>query len=360
MGFGLHPSQREIESRLRITGAAQGDFHAAAAAAAAARFDRQVFVRGVVEVTNYCREDCLYCGMRRSNRRLDRSRAAVDRLAELVIHRRPASIRDLTIQGGEDPRVVEEVVLPLLAILRRETSLGMIVCLGTLSRSDYRALRGAGAAAYIMKFETANPGLYRSMRGPGTLPERLAHIRDLAADGWFVSSGFIAGLPGETDSDGVRNLRCARSLPLYGCSVSPFIPGTETPLRAEPSADADLTLNCMAALRLLRPDWVIPAVSALDLADREAGYHRGLRAGANLVTINLTPPDLRNDYLLYTRDRCIITEDRALRAMAAAGLAPANTGVVDHYQRQPLRAADSPTPAPASPTKTPELIPSRV
>ena len=99
-------------------------------------------------------------------------------------------------------------------------------------------------------------------------------------------------------------------------------------------ADVDLTLNCMAALRLMRPRWVIPAVSALNLAGPGGGYRRGLRTGANLVTINLTPPDLRKDYLLYRRDRFIMTEERILSALEAEGLKPSRQSLVDYYRRE--------------------------
>ena len=152
------------------------------------------------------------------------------------------------------------------------------------------------------------------MEAPGTFEERIEHIRALAASGWNVSSGFIAGLPGQTDAALLANFSLARGLPLEGCSVSPFIPGDETPLAKAPTADIDLTLNCMAALRLMRPRWVIPAVSALNLAEPGAGYRRGLRTGANLVTINLTPTEMRGDYLLYKRDRFIMTEEIILKA----------------------------------------------
>src|SRR5204863_6163016 len=114
--------------------------HERAAHASSETFGRGVFLRGVVEVSNFCRENCAYCGMRRDNRGLARYRARLDQLAELLVHHRPASITDLNIQAGEDPVVVREVVLPLIRILRRATSLGVIVCLGTLNRALYREL----------------------------------------------------------------------------------------------------------------------------------------------------------------------------------------------------------------------------
>lgn len=307
-------------SLLRARGPAQRAWHERAAAVAADRFGGEVFLRGVVEASNFCRENCAYCGMRRDNRALDRHRARLDELAELLVHHRPPGLTDLNIQTGEDPVAVRELVLPLLRILARETPLGLSVCLGTLTPALYAELRAAGAGLYIMKFELADADAYRGLHAPGTLDERLAHIRLLAGSGWRVSSGFIAGLPGQTEADALAGVRLAASLPLAGCSVSPFIPGEATPLADEPAAGLDLTLNCMAALRLQRPGWIIPAVSALNLTDETDGYRRGLRTGANLVTMNLTPPALRDDYLLYRRDRFIMNAERIHAAVEAEGL----------------------------------------
>jgi biotin synthase len=315
----------------QLRGDAQTAFHEKAAQATRARFGKRVFVRGVVEVSNFCRENCAYCGMRRDNRNLSRFRASQDQLAELLIHHRPPSITDINIQAGEDPVAVREVVLPLIETLRRETDLGISVCLGSLSHSLYAELKKAGASIYIIKFEIADPILYAEMQSPGKYEERLANIRHLSETGWRVSSGFIAGLPGQTPSDLMQNLSLANELPLDGCSVSPFIPGDESPLANAPMADTDITLNSMAAMRLMRPDWVIPSVSALNLAEPGTGYRRGLRTGANLVTINLTPSEIRGNYLLYKRDRFIMTEERILEAIAAEGLDPSAQSLVDFY-----------------------------
>lgn len=308
----------------------QAELHARANAVARARFGHRAFVRAVVEVSNFCRENCHYCGMRRDNRNLDRFRARLDELAELLIHHRPASITDINLQSGEDPLAAREVVLPLVRTLRRETNLGISVCLGTLDARITDELRAAGATTYIAKFELADAGLYRELEAPGSLAERTAFIRGLAESGWRVSSGFIAGLPGQTIEAALENLRLAADLPLIGCSVSPFVPGDETPLSGREAASLELTLNCMASLRLMRPDWVIPAVSALNLAGAAPGYERGLATGANLVTINLTPDAVRGDYLLYKRDRFIMTEERILAALAANGLTPSQQSLRDH------------------------------
>jgi biotin synthase len=317
---------------LRLQGREQHEFHARAAAAAIAEFGRKVFVRAVVEVSNYCRENCVYCGMRRDNKVLARQRANAEQLAGLIIDQRPESVTDLNIQTGEDPVAVQEVVLPLIRLLRRETNLGISVCLGTLDSALYDELQSAGASIYIIKFEISDPRFYAKMEAPGRWEERIEHIQLLAEKGWKVSSGFIAGLPGQSPSQLLANLALARQLPLVGCSVSPFIPGESTPLADSPMADVELTLNCMAMLRLMRPDWVIPAVSALNLAGPGSGYRRGLGTGANLVTINLTPSQVREDYVLYKRARFIMTEERILSAIDEAGLAPSRQSLAGFYR----------------------------
>jgi biotin synthase len=329
---------------LTARGTEQACWLKAAEAATLDQFGNEVFVRAVVEVSNYCRENCSYCGMRRDNRGLHRFRAEAEQLAELLLEHRPASVTDVNIQAGEDPVAVRQVVAPLLKVLRAETDLGLSVCVGTLSPDLYRELQEAGASIYIMKFEFGDPAEYERFHAPGTQSERLRHIRLLAESGWRVSSGFIAGLPGQTMDSLFTSLRVASELPLSGCSVSPFIPGDETPLRDAPMSDAETALNCMAALRLMRPDWVIPSVSALNLAEPGLGYRRGLRAGANLVTINLTPEGLRGDYLLYTRERFIMSEERILKAIEAERRVPSPRGLAAYYREQDalIRTATEP------------------
>src|SRR4029077_18933428 len=171
---------------LQLQGEEQTAFHERAAQTTRARFGKNVFVRAVVEISNFCRENCSYCGMRRDNRALVRYRAGHEQLAELLIHHRPDHVTDVNIQGGEDPVAVREVVLPLLKTLRQETSLGISVCLGSLSPSLYTELKDAGASIYIIKFESADPELYARLQAPGKFAERLANIRHLAETGWRV------------------------------------------------------------------------------------------------------------------------------------------------------------------------------
>jgi biotin synthase len=328
----MHEDRGISADSLTVGGEAQERLHARAREAALEHFGRQVFLRGVVELSNYCRENCHYCGMRRENGSLSRFRASHDQIADLLVHHRPRSMTDVNFQTGEDPVVVRDLVIPLIRTIRQQTALGVSVCLGSLSEALYDELKAAGASIYIIKFEMADELRYAELAAPGNLAERLSQIRLLARKGWQVSSGFIAGLPGQDQAELIGNFKLARELPLSGCSVSPFIPGEATPLSREPQGNIDLTLNCMAMLRLMRPDWVIPAVSALNLAGPGSGYRRGLRTGANLVTINLTPSEMREDYLLYKRERFIMTEDRILSALSAEGLMPSKQSLADFYR----------------------------
>jgi biotin synthase len=316
---------------LTANGVAQARFHQRADAARREVFGDQVFVRGVVEISNFCRQNCHYCAMRRDNRALQRYRMAVDQLLELIVHHRPASITDIDIQAGEDPVVVREVVVPLVRALRRHTNLGVTLCLGTLSAAEYDALRDSGADYYVLKLESGDAGHYAAIAAPGTLEQRLDAIRYLAASGWRVSSGLMIGLPGQSLEQLLQSLVMLTNLPLAGASVSPFIAGPQTPLVGAPNGDADLTLNCVAWMRLAAPQWIIPAVSAMNLVTPD-GYLRALNAGANLTTINLTPDNHRADYPIYTRDRVVMLEERVLTAIQRTGHRPSPIGVSQYLR----------------------------
>lgn len=310
---------------------AQQAFHARAAETRDAVFGRRVFVRGVMEVSNHCRQNCHYCAMRRDNHDLTRYRLAADKLADLIIHHRPTSITDLDIQAGEDPVAVREVVLPLVRKLRRYTDLGITLCLGTLTPREYDELREAGGDYYVLKIETGDAQHYRFIEAPGTLARRIDAIRYLASTGWKVSSGLIVGLPGQVDEQLAKSLQLLTTLPLAGSSVSPFVAGEQTPFSDASNGCIEQTLNCLAWLRLAAPQWLIPAVSAMKLVSAN-GYVRAFQAGANLATINFTPRNIRADYPIYKRDRIIMDEERVLSAIEQAGCHPSSISIAEHLR----------------------------
>jgi biotin synthase len=309
-----HASHQSIYADGRL----QAELHHKAGIVRNHYFGTSVFVRGVVEISNFCRQNCSYCGMRRENRSLKRNRAQLEKLQDLIIHHRPASITDINIQAGEDPIAVRDIAIPLIRKIREETNLGMSVCLGILSTKEYDQLREAGAEYYIIKLETGDPIHYRQIQAPGSLEKRLQAIEYLNSSGWKVSSGFIVGLPFQTTEHLMSTLDLLYSLPLTGCSVSPFIAGEQTPFSQFSNGNIEATLNCLALMRHATPLRIIPAVSAMGLVGFN-GYARAIQAGANLVTMNLTPSDLRENYVIYKRNRIIMDEERVLQAVQQAG-----------------------------------------
>jgi biotin synthase len=320
---------------LMARGLAQEALHDEAGSVTKAVFQDKVFIRGVLEISNYCRQNCHYCGMRRDHRQLTRGRIPYESLLELILDRRPSYITDLNLQAGEDPRAVREIALPLIRELKNKTNLGLSVGLGSLNPSLCDELREAGASYYVLKFETANPALYRSLEAPDSLASRIETIRYLAASGWQVSSGFMAGLPGQTLADVMDAFALAAELPLAGVSVSPFIPGQHTPLAESTGGNIEDALNCLALLRLRHPERIIPAVSAFGIND-STGYVRALRAGGNLATLNLTPASWLGRYPIYDTNRWIMNEERLLGALELAGRQPSLTSLHDHLTRSHL------------------------
>jgi biotin synthase len=326
----------ERASLIRAEGSLQASLHERARGLREENFGKDIFIRGVVEVSNFCRENCSYCGMRRDNKSLERYRISLDQLLDTILNHRPSSITDINIQAGEDPIAVRQIVLPLIREIRRRTNLGVSVCLGTLSREDYAQLRETGASYYIIKLETGDPELYRQVLAPGTLTERIQAIRHLASTGWTVSSGLILGLPGQTEDHVLKTIELLEDLPLTGCSVSPFIPGQQTPLAASAYGSQESSINCLALMRILMPRRIIPAVSAMTFQE-DGGYQRAINAGANLATINLTPPNFRRNYPIYKRDRLIMNEEKVLKAIEEAGCRGSGQSLHNFLQQRSLR-----------------------
>jgi biotin synthase len=184
----------------------------------------------------------------------------------------------------------------------------------------------------VIKVESGDVDHYEYIGAPGTLAKRVTAIRYLSGSGWKVSSGFIVGLPGQTETHVENTLDLLAKLPLAGCSVSPFIVGEQTPFAGARGGDIQPTLDCLAQMRVRSPHWIIPAVSAMRLV-AEDGYVGAFNAGANLATINLTPRAVRADYPIYKRDRIIMDEERVLAAIAEAGCELSRVGIAEHLKK---------------------------
>jgi len=272
------------------------------------RHGRRILLRGLIEYSNRCACDCLYCGIRRSNRKVHRYRLEPDRIADLARKGYAAGLRSFVLQGGEDEAFSESSLPRAVEAIKRDCP-GAAVTLsaGILSRSAYARLKTAGADRYLLRFETSDPALHRRLRGGVGLERRLAALHDLAELGYQVGSGYMVGLPGETEETRVADALLCGELKLDMVGIGPFIPHGDTPLAGSPQEPIELTLRAAALVRLLLPEAHMPATTAAGSLD-PAGREKMILAGANVLMPNITPPEAKRDYLLYPGKICLEEE----------------------------------------------------
>ena len=278
----------------------------------------KVTVRGVIEISNYCQKNCDYCGMRASNKDLERYRLSVDEIVEIAagIHD-TGIISTIFFQGGQDPvydRMLEEVIPEI----KRRYNLSILLNLGERPREVYNKFAELGADSYILKFETSDPNLYKQIAYT-SLERRLQCLQWLREAGFKIGTGNIVGLPNQTLDTLLEDLLLIFQLQPDFASSSPFIPNQDTPLDSLPFGNLDLTLNTMAIYRLALPTALIPSVSALEKIQK-GGQVMGLNAGANILTINFTPEVYKQKYVIYSKQRFVVSLEHAVRTIEQAGL----------------------------------------
>jgi biotin synthase len=301
-------------------GSGQQQLLAHAAAARNAAFGKSVIVRGVIELTNICRVNCDYCPMRRDNTRRNTSYILdPDSILSAARAVRDAGINVLVFQGGEIPQTTR-VLADILPKVRElfEDRVEVLLGLGVKSEAEYRRLKERGADSYILKHEIADPVVHRQIRGEA-LAVRLNAIRTLLRLGYKAGTGCIVGLPGQTIDSLADDILLAHSLGVHMCSASPFVPTSATPLAGAAPGSISRTLNVLAAMRMLNPGWLIPTVSALEQRV-VGGQGAGLDAGANVITVNFTPEDQRQHYLIYGGTRHVVSTEHVRRQLETAGL----------------------------------------
>lgn len=311
-----------VKAALRLRGEAQEALFAIAREARLQGFpDRRAEVRSVIEISNICKQRCNYCNIGSPG-----TKKYVIPSAELVeiasFLYRERGRRVLLLQSGEnkDRRFVDDVVRACGKIKERFPDLQLIVCIGNLSRDQYRALREAGVERYLLKIEASRPELYEAVKPNDSWQERYRCLMDLIEIGFMVGSGVIVGLPGQTEDDLVADLRFLTDLDLEMVSASVFIPGRGTVYEDCPPGDVEVTLNFMALLRILNPYALMPTTSSLAKLKTD-GQYLGLMAGANTLTAHDgTPKELSYLFPIYDETRYRPNDDH-LRALAArAGL----------------------------------------
>lgn len=273
-------------------------------------YGSDVYLRGLIEFTNYCRNDCLYCGIRRSNRSASRYRLTKEQILSCCEEGYGLGFRTFVLQGGEDGYYSDEMLLGIIREIKtRYPDCALTLSIGERSRESYQAFFDAGADRYLLRHETADPDHYKMLHPPSlSLETRKKCLSDLKEIGYQVGSGFMVGSPGQTSEQLAEDLLYLYELQPQMVGIGPFVPHHDTPFASEQSGTAELTLFLLGLIRLMLPAVLLPATTALGTID-PIGREKGILAGANVVMPNLSPREVRNKYMLY--DNKICTGDEA-------------------------------------------------
>lgn len=270
----------------------------------ASMYGNRVFMRGLIEFSNYCRQDCLYCGLRASNRDARRYRMTAEEIVACCEAGYRLGYRTFVLQSGEDPWYTADRMERLVAdIKNRFPDAALTLSLGERPRAELVRFFRAGADRYLLRHETASPRLYAQLHPTGTLAARIRCLENLKEIGYQVGAGFMVGLPGQTRADLADDMLFLQQLAPEMIGIGPFIPNSRTPLAGSAGGTVAQTLIMVALTRLLLPEANIPATTALGTLAPD-GREQALKAGANVVMPNLTPTTLRPKYALYENKIC--------------------------------------------------------
>ena len=268
-------------------------------------YGTDVYLRGLIEICNVCKNDCLYCGIRRSNGHVDRYRLSREDIMNCCENGYALGFRTFVLQGGEDPYYTDERLAGIVrGIKERYPDCAVTLSLGEKERESYAAYRAAGADRYLLRHETANEEHYARLHPEGmSLKHRKDCLFILKELGYQVGSGFMVGSPWQTAENLVEDLRFLQTLEPDMIGIGPFIPHRDTPFRDFPGGTLEQTVRMVAILRLMFPYALIPSTTALGTI-HPLGREMGLKAGANVVMPNLSPVRVRKLYELYDNKIC--------------------------------------------------------
>ena len=285
------------------------DLFAAADAVRREHYGTDVFLRGLIEFTNVCQNDCYYCGIRKSNAQAQRYRLTQEQILHSCENGYRMGFRTFVLQGGEDPRNTDAWVCSMVdKIKTAHPDCAVTLSIGEQSRASYQAYFDAGADRYLLRHETASEAHYRKLHPEEmSLANRKRCLFDLKEIGYQVGAGFMVGSPWQTPKELVTDLRFLQQLQPDMIGIGPFIPHHETPFADKQSGTMELTLRMLSILRLLFPYVLLPATTALGTIS-PIGRELGLKAGANVMMPNLTPTDVRKHYDLYDNKICMDEE----------------------------------------------------
>ena len=278
-----------------------------------------VFTRGLIEISSWCKNDCLYCGIRRGNQKAQRYRLTPEDILACCREGWALGFRTFVLQGGEDPWFTDEVLCPLLEQIKTEfPHCAVTLSLGERSRESYQRLFDAGADRYLLRHETADKAHYETLHPVGmSWDHRMECLRTLKEIGYQVGCGFMVGSPGQTEKELARDLKFVETFRPAMCGIGPFIPHKDTPFGSRPGGSVELSCYLLSILRLIQPNLLLPATTALGTLD-PLGREKGIQAGANVVMPNLSPVSVRKKYMLYDNKICTGEESAQCRGCLAA------------------------------------------
>lgn len=257
-------------------------------------------IHGIIEFSNYCTNDCLYCGLRKENKNLQRYRMSPDEIVNIAVNAvQEKGYKLLVLQSGEDFYYSDETLVNIIKQIKQRCRVFIFISIGERGHNTYKKLKEAGASGVLFRFETANPVLFKKLHPNGkNFEDRFNHLNIFKELGYFIATGSLIGLPDQTLEDIANDILVTKK---YANMVStgPFIPSTDTPLADYKPPSVDLVLKVIAITRLVMRNARIPVTTALETLDPVNGRMLGLKCGANSLMFNLTPPHYRQLYKLY-------------------------------------------------------------
>lgn len=274
-------------------------------------YGSEVFTRGLLEISNHCKNNCLYCGIRRDNKNLKRYRLLPEEITECAKEGYALGFRTIVMQGGEDAFFSDDILCALIKDIKKECSgAAVTLSLGERSRKSYECLFDAGADRYLLRHESADREHYEKLHPEEMSYEnRMRCLRDLKDIGYQTGCGFMVGSPFQKAKHLAADLCFIKEFKPEMCGIGPFIPHHETPFKNQPQGTVELTCFLLSIIRIIHPPVLLPSTTALGTIDPK-GREKGILAGANVVMPNLSPVSVRKQYELYDNKICT-GEERA-------------------------------------------------
>ncbi len=263
-------------------------------------YGNEIFIRGLIEISNICKNDCLYCGIRASNTLCDRYRLTTEEILECCDKGYALGFRTFVLQGGEDGYFTDDRLCELIKSIKGgHPDCAVTLSLGERSFDSYKRLKAAGADRYLLRHETADSEHYKRLHPKNlTLENRLKCLNDLKSLGFQVGCGFMVGSPYQSTDTLAKDLKFIEEFKPDMCGIGPFIPHKDTPFWDCKSGSIELTCYLLSIIRLIHPSVLLPATTALGTLSRD-GRELGILSGANVVMPNLSPESVRQKYMLY-------------------------------------------------------------